>query len=200
MKLFFSPNSPFARKCRVVIAEKNLQDAVELVESQPPHNSDALMAANPLGRIPALVLENGDIFCESPVICEYLDSLSEQNPLFPAEKSDRFEALRLAALGSGIMDSAVAIVLENRRPEEIRFQPWLERKENAISLTINAIAKLELNENSSWNIGTINIAVALSYVAFRFPQIDWQAEHPNLAKWLDFVNKKPSMLATAPIL
>ena len=148
MKLFFSPNSPFARKCRVVIAEKNLQGRVELVESQLPHNSDALIAANPLGRIPALVLENGDIFCESPVICEYLDSLSEQNPLFPASKKERFEALRLAALGSGIMDSAVAIIMENRRPEEIRFKPWLERKENAISLAINYISKLGLDENS----------------------------------------------------
>jgi glutathione S-transferase len=199
MKLFHATNSPFARKCRVVIIEKGLHDSVELVESSPPHDSAALIAANPLCRIPSLMLENGDVFCESPVICEYLDSLSSENILFPSEKEGRFEALRLAALGSGIMDSAVAIVMEKRRPEEKQYAPWIQRKEDAILRTIAVVSGINLDENSNWNIGTINLAVALSYVSFRMPHLAWKNEHKNLSNWLEFVSKKQSMVKTTPI-
>lgn len=199
LKLFFAPNSPFARKCRIVVIEKGLQDGVELVESQPPHESAALLAANPLARIPALVLANGDVLCESPVICEYLDSLSEENPLVPRDRKSRIDVLAVSALGSGIMDSAVAIVLEKRRPQDKQYDLWIKRNEEAISRTITMLAKLNLDKNSEWNIGTINVAVALAYVSFRMSHLEWRDEHKKLAQWLDFVNQKPSMIATVPV-
>ena len=197
--LFYNTNSPFARKCRVVIHEKNLWDKVEFIESMPPHDSPALQAANPLSRIPALVMDDGGYLCESPVICEYLDSLSAQNSLFPTDKTKRFEALALAALASGIMDSAVACVMESRRPEDKRVPEWVERKEQAIRRTIKLLAKTDFNEKTEFNIGTLSLAVALGYVSFRMPQIVWQNEYPALAAWLAFTNKRASMIATAPI-
>lgn len=198
LKLFYSPNSPYARKCRVVILEKGLQDKVELVSLMPSDNPPELIAANPLGTVPTLVLDNGKSLCESPVICEYLDSLSAQNPLFPADKSARFEALSLAALGDGIMAAAVSCVMEGRRPEEKRYQYWTDRKENAAKRAIAAISKLNLDKDN-WNIGTINIAIALAYADLRIPNINWRDDNKELANWFDFVNKIPSMVATAPV-
>lgn len=182
----------------MVILEKGLQDMVELVSVMPSENPPELIEKNPLGTVPTLVMDNGKSLCESPVICEYLDSLSTRNPLFPIEKTERFEVLALSALADGIMDAAVACVMEGRRPEEKRYQAWVDRKENAIKRTILAISELNLNKNS-WNIGAINTATALSYVGFRMPHIEWQNDHKNLSNWLDFVSKKPSMLATVPV-
>jgi glutathione S-transferase len=197
VKLFFSPNSPYARKCRVVILEKGLQDKVELVSVMPSDNPPELVAANPLGTVPTLVIDNGKSLCESPVICEYLDSLSDKNPLFPTDKSERFDALALAALADGIMDAAVACVMEGRRPEEKRYQVWVERKENAVKRTIAKISEFNL-DTKIWHIGAINTAIALSYVDFRLPHLNWRDNNKNLSNWLDFNNKKQSMLATAP--
>lgn len=198
MKLFYSPNSPYARKCRVVILEKGLQDKIEMVSLLPSDNPPELVAVNPLGTVPALLLDNGKALCESPVICEYLDSLSAQNPLFPSENNARFEALALAALADGIMDAAVACVMEGRRPEEKRYTAWVERKEKAIMRTIAELAKYNFNENLTSNIGTINSAVALAYVDFRLPQLAWRSSYPALANWLENISKKQSFLATAP--
>lgn len=192
MKLFFSPNSPFARKCRVVILEKGLQDAVEMISVMPADNPPELIAANPLGSVPTLVMENGEALCESPVICQYLDSLSKNNPL----RTMDIHALGIAALADGIMDAAVAIVMENRRPEEKRYEFVVQRKETAIMRSIAKISELNLD---SWNIGVINVAIALAYVSFRLPQLAWRDEHKNLASLLDFINEKPSMVATAPV-
>lgn len=198
MKIFYSPNSPFARKCRVVILEKNLQDMVELVSVMPAENPPALLAANSLGTVPTLVLDNGTSLCESPVICEYLDSLSPKNPLFPTHLPKKFAVLGLAALADGIMDAAVSIVIEGRRPAEKQYQPWVERKEKAILRTISAIAELNLS-TEVLNIGTINTAIALEYVSFRLPHINWREINEELAKWLDFSGKTQSIASTRPV-
>lgn len=197
MKLFFSPNSPYARKCRVLILEKGLEASVELVSTMPADNSPELILANPLGTVPTLLLDNGFAYCESPIICEYLDSLSGKNTLFPKSQAERFEALAMAALADGVMDAAVACVMERRRPLEIQYQPWVQRKEAAIMRTIAKIAEFDL-ENYGWNIGTLGIAVALEYVNLRFPNLCWQNEHEKLADWLKIVSQKSAMLATSP--
>lgn len=202
-KLFYSPNSPYARKCRVVVAEKGLADAVQMVSLMPSDNPPELVASNPLGTVPALLLADGSALCgittlcESPVICEYLDSLTPQNPLFPTSSKERFAALALAALADGIMDAAVAIVMEGRRPEEKRYDYIVQRKEKSILRTIGKISELDLAAYG-WNIGTINTAIALEYVDFRLPQLKWQGEYPQLAAWLAVVSAKPAMVKTRP--
>jgi glutathione S-transferase len=198
MKLFYSPNSPYARKCRVVILEKGLQDLVEMISVLPAENPAELLASNPLGTVPTLVLDNGNALCESPVICEYLDSLSGKNPLFPTSSTEKFAALGLSALADGIMDAAVSIVMEGRRPEEKQYAPWVERKEKAILRTISAIANLNTSAEIL-NIGTINMAIALEYVSFRLSHLKWREENAKLANWLDLIGKNQSLTSTRPI-
>jgi glutathione S-transferase len=189
MKLFYSTNSPYARKCRVVTLEKGLADQVEFVLADPN--------TNPLATVPALAGENGFTLCESPVICEYLDSLAKENPLFPARGKARFESLALAALADGVMDAAVSCVLESRKPEDKRTPEWVIRKENAIR---RAIADIDarVSGQKALCIGTINAAVALAYVNFRLAHLGWGGDHPDLAKWLDSFSQRSSMAATRP--
>jgi glutathione S-transferase len=198
MKLFFAPLSPFARKCRVVVIEKKLEGEVELVNAPPMDNPPELLAANPLATVPALLTNKGKIFCESPVICEYLDSLSPEPALIPAEPKQRFDTLALAALADGIMDAAVACVLESRRPEDRRYPEWVERKENAIKRTISVIAHRKFDMGMPLDIGIINVVVALGYVSFRLPHMDWRKDYPVLAQWYDAMSQRPSFALTAP--
>jgi glutathione S-transferase len=183
----------------VVILEKGLQDIIELVSVMPADNPSSLLTVNPLGTVPALQLADGSSLCESPIICEYLDSLSPQNPLFPSENSTKFKTLELACLADGIMDAAVTCVMEARRPEEKRYEAIIKRKEMAILRAVEAISQQNISE-SNWDIGSINTAIALEYIIFRLPHLNWQADNPNLEKWLEIVNKNASMLATKPIL
>jgi glutathione S-transferase len=197
MQLFYSPNSPYARKCRVVAIEKKLEKRVELINVNPLENPAELLAVNPLGTVPALVTDSGLHICESPAICEYLDSLSPENLLLP--QTDRACVLAFAAMADGIMDAAVACVMEGRRPPEKQYKEWVNRKEKAIERAIAKFAGVKL-ENSPLSMGTINLAVALGYVSFRRPHIDWRAAHPALAAWYDGFATRPSMQATVPAL
>ncbi len=198
MKLFFSPNSPYARKCRVVTLEKGLADKVEFVRADPNTNPPELIAANPLATVPTLVVSDSLTLCESPVICEYLDSLSKENPLFPAGGAARFEVLGLAALADGIMDAAVACVLENRKPDDKRSTEWIIRKETAVRRAVADVDRL-LYGHEALSIGTIATAVALAYVNFRLAHIGWRADHPELAAWLENFSQRPSMASTKPV-
>lgn len=195
MKLFYSTNSPYARKCRVMVIEKNLQGRVELVNLNPLENPPELLAVNPLGTVPALVTDEGLHLCESPAICEYLDSLSPHNPLYPA--GGRECVLAFAALADGIMDAAVACVMEGRRPPEKQYDAWVERKQSAIRRAIAKFAAIPM-ENSPLSIGTLSLAIALSYVSFRLPQLNWQEAHPQLAAWHAQFSMRESLQTTKP--
>lgn len=196
MKLFFSPNSPYARKCRVVILEKGLE-GIELVSLMPSDNPPELWAVNPLGTVPALVTRDGLHLCESPVICEYLDGLpSGAARLLPEQ--DRVCILALAALADGIMDAAVTCVMEGRRPQERQWQAMVERKQNAILRAIDKISKVKFDLSAPLTLGTLNTAIALLYVDFRLPHLPWRSEHPALAAWVDAINRRPSFTATLP--
>src|SRR5262245_44317196 len=143
MQLLYSPNSPYARKCRVVVFEKKLESRVELTEVDVYAGTPALVAANPLGKVPALVLDDGTSLCDSPLICEYLNSVSSDVPLLPEDDKARLKVRALAALADGIMDAAVDMVLQARRTEEKRWPEWIERKTIAIRRTIDAIAHID---------------------------------------------------------
>lgn len=197
MKLFYSPNSPYARKCRVVIVEKGLEEQVTLIHVNPLENPPELLAVNPLGTVPALVTDAGLHLCASPAICEYLDSLSPQNPLYPAPHG-RECVLACAALADGIMDAAVACVMEGRRPPERQYSAWVERKQAAVLRALAKFATVPL-ENSPLSIGTLSLAVALEYVNFRLPHVSWQGAYPALAAWQQRFGRRPSLRATRPV-
>ena len=124
MKLFYSPTSPYARKCRALAIEKGIEGRLEIITASPMSNPPALQAANPLGKVPALLLDNGQCIVDSPVICAYLDSLTDAPRLIPADPAARIDALTREALADGIMDAAFAIVMERKRPDQQRSPEW----------------------------------------------------------------------------
>jgi glutathione S-transferase len=194
MQLFFSTNSPYARKCRIVALEKGLQNRIEFINVNPLEDPPALRAVNPLGTVPALMTDDGLHLCESPVICEYLDLL-DGSPSFHPKDEARICVLAMAALADGIMDAAVSCVLENRKLQ--KSAEWIQRKEAAALRAIAKFADASI-QSAPLSMGTINLAVALAYVSFRLPHLNWRREHPALAVWLDEMNKRPSFMATRP--
>jgi len=198
MKLFFSPTSPYVRKVRVVAMEKGLGDRIELVPANPWPDPAAVAAANPLGKVPALLLDDGTPLYDSPVICEYLDSLVPASPLIPREGPKRWLVLRRQALGDGILDAAVAIVLERRRPEAERSAELQRRSAEAIRRSIDALAAELRPADAPFDLAQISFAVALGYLEFRLPDLDLGTAQRPLREFWQAIRERPSLAATRP--
>jgi glutathione S-transferase len=194
MKLFSSDTSPYARKVRIAAIEKGLQARIELVP-QSPFDSDtaALLAANPLGKIPALVLEDGSALYDSRVICEYLDGLSPAHRLIPEAGGARIDVLRRQALADGVMDAAFSLVMEQRRPEARQSSEWQARWRAGI---VRGTAAMEPRE--TFDLGQVAAAAALGYLDFRLGALDWRAAAPAVAEWWREVQDRRSVRETAP--
>ena len=197
MKLFYSPASPYARKCRVVALEKGLHDGIEIVTAAPLENPAALHAANPLGKVPALVLADGLCIVDSPVICGYLDSLNDSPRLIPLSGAERFDVLTREAIADGIQDAALSIVFERRRPESERSSSWQDRWAAAIHRAVAHSAAC-IMPRAQPDLGDIALACALAYLDLRLPDLAWDAKAPGLRAWLTAIEKRPSLAATAP--
>ncbi len=197
MQLFYSVNSPYARKCRVVLLEKGLK--AELVEAPPLENPPELIAANPLGKVPALVTDDGQHLNDSPLICEYLDSLNDNPRLLPGGL-ERYSVLSIAALADGVMDMTVECVLQSRRPESQRWPDWIARRHEGIKRTVEFIAGKDFYSRGGLNMAHINTAIMLSYLDFRLPKLDWRRANPALATWHKGFEARSSMQATRPAL
>jgi len=199
MKLYFNPASPYVRKVRVTAHEVGLTDRIELIgiSLTPVNPQDGLRASNPLGKIPALILEDGSALYDSPVICEYLDALAGGNRIFPATGAARWTALRRQALADGIMDAAVLTRYEEAvRPKELRWQQWVDGQFLKIRTALDVLEGESLGE--AFDIGTLSIACALGYLDLRFPGEDWRTRRPRLTAWAASLGKRPSLAATAP--
>jgi len=197
MQLYFSPTSPFVRKVRVCAIEHGLGDRLTLVTvaDLPP---GTIRTVNPLGKVPALVLDDGSVLYDSPVICEYIDALGGGGQ-FPKDGPARWTALRHQALGDGLCDAALRQVMENRRPEGDRHLDENEHQAKAVTAALD-VMEAEAGELSSQTltIGEIAIACALGYLDLRFAHQDWRAGRPSLEAWYDVVSLRPSMEATRP--
>lgn len=202
MTLFHNPASPFVRKVMVLLHETGQLNRVALQASQlSPVNPDAtLNQDNPLGKIPALRLADGQVLYDSRVILEYLDQQHVGNPLIPRDGSARWRRLTLAALADGIMDAAVLVRYELalRAPEK-HWEQWLDGQRDKIRralavLEAEAIAELA----SHFDVAAISVACALGYLDFRHPDLEWRQDQPQLAAWYFEVSQRPSMLATRP--
>ncbi|AZD88931.1 Glutathione S-transferase family protein [Pseudomonas chlororaphis subsp. aureofaciens] len=202
MTLFHNPASPYVRKVMVLLHETGQLDRVALQASQlTPVNPDAaLNQDNPLGKIPALRLADGNVLYDSRVILDYLDQQHVGNPLIPREGSARWRRLTLAALADGIMDASVLIRYELalRAPEK-HWELWLDGQRDKIRralavLEADAIAELA----SHFDVAAIGVACALGYLDFRHPDLQWRDAQPQLAAWYAEVSQRPSMLATQP--
>lgn len=197
MKLRSSPSSPFGRKVKMSAMILGLIDKIEITRSNTQDPSDPITKENPLGKIPALVLDDGTCLYDSRVICEYLDGLAGDGTLFPTGEA-RWQALTLQALCDGILDAAILQVYENRfRPEEKRHPDWVRRQQDKVG---RALAWLETNtpEPGTANIGDVCLACVLGYLDFRFGD-GWRKDHPNLVAWLDaFAAANPAYADTMP--
>lgn len=201
MQLFYAAASPFVRKVLVLAHETGLfeQLRIEPVTITPLRPDDRLNAGNPVGKIPALQLGDGTALYDSPVICEYLDSLEHAgSPMFPGGDA-RWVALRRQAMADGIMDAAVLCRYEAAlRPEALRWQDWARGQQAKISRTLDALEAEAGGFGDDVDIGTISIGCALGYLDFRFSENDWRPDRPALAAWYAGFAQRPSMQQTRP--
>ncbi|MGC2857339.1 glutathione S-transferase N-terminal domain-containing protein [Novispirillum sp. DQ9] len=198
MRLLFSATSPYARKVRVLILEKGLADRVESVPTNPLEDPPALSAVNPLHKVPALLLDDGQALYDSPLICEYLDVTFPTPRFIPEAGAERWRVLKLQALADGILDAALPIVMELRRPETERSAAWLERWQRAITRGV-AVADADHSAlDGPLDLGQVALVAALDYLDFRLPDLAWQDRHPELAAWHRALLERPSLRATDP--
>jgi len=195
MKLYYSPFSPYARKCRAVAVELGLDDRIELVTVDPRASGTGFEKVNPLSRIPAMVLDDGSTLFDSPVICEYLDHLGG-GKLFPAPGPSRWHALKLQALGDGIMDAAVPRRQESMRPDGQRSDAQLALYRRSIDQTLDLLEGMTPLMKQV-TIGTIAVAAGIGYLDLRFADDNWRNGRPNLAGWFAEFAKRPSIAGTA---
>ena len=198
MKLYYSATSPYARKVRVLIMEQGLQDAVELVRADPMAENAATRIGNPLSKIPALELDDGTHLFDSPVICEYLDHQAGGEPLLPADGARRWSVLKAQALGDGILDAALSLVMESRRTEEQQSEFWQARWISAIHRGVDDMAEDIQADEASFDLGRISYACALGYLDFRLPDLNWRAPHPGLVEWFSEISRRESFVLTEP--
>ncbi len=200
MKLIASYTSPYARKARIICAERNIQ--FEMVEDNPWNADAKIRAANPLGRVPALVLANGTALFDSRVICEYLDETFPGARLTPAEGADRYLVKRLEALGDGIVDSGIYIFLERKREESVRNIDMIHRRISQINASLDeaqkSIAGRAFAVGQSFSMADISLCAALAWIEFRLGDLNGLKNHPALATYFAAINDRPSFVSTRP--
>jgi glutathione S-transferase len=199
--LWFNPASPFARKARVVARELGLSGQIEEINTvvNPVKPNAELARENPLGKIPVLATPDLGTLYDSAVICEYLDSLHRGTPLFPAAGPERWRALRLQALGDGILDASVLMRYESAvRPEPLQWSDWTAGQLGKVRGGLDALEHECPGWGERFAIGQITAACVLGYLDFRFPQEAWRGSRPALARWYERVAQRPSMKATSP--
>ena len=198
MKLRYSPSSPFVRKVLVVLIETGREDRVEKILTNVWDPETDITDYNPLGKIPTLILDDDTILYDSPVICEYLDSLHDGLKLFPTFGKDRWRALLLQSLGDGMTDAGVIALLESRRSEELIYRNWIERQMALILRVMDDLENKLEDLQSGFDIGQISVACALGWLDFRFSDLGWRGDHPGLADWFESASERPSMVKTIP--
>ncbi len=204
MKLIGSSSSPYVRKVRVVMAEKKLD--YNYVTENVWSVDTRIGESNPLGKVPCLVMEGAEALFDSRVIVEYLDTLSPVGKLIPSLGRERAEVKTWEALADGVLDAAVMARLEatwDGRSKAQRSQPWIDRQLGKVQASIKAMGK-GLGEKPfcagiHLSLADIAVGCALGYLDFRFPEIDWRTENPNLTRLQNKLMLRPSFADTAPV-
>lgn len=201
MKLFITPASPYARKVRIMLAEKHIECETEIVPSLAAPDSP-VPAYNPLGKVPTLVLDDGSSLYDSVVIVDYLDHKTPVARLIPQDNNHRALVRRWEALADGVCDAAIAVVMEKRRVPEKQDETVIERQLIKVERGLKAMSE-DMGENK-WVVGEkftladIATGVALGYVELRMPEINWRETYPNLGRLYEQLMARPSFKDTVP--
>jgi len=198
MQLFYSPTSPYARKCRVVARERGLMAELQEVACNPMEDPASLHASNPLGKVPCLVLADGMAIFDSPVIAEYLDGLGTAPALIPAAGSARFKVLVAAALAQGMTDAAFNSTMESRRPEAQQSPDALKRWRAAILRGLDVMAEHLAGLPGDLTMGHVACGTLLGYLDLRHGGLEWRKGRDQLAGWYADFSARPSMQETDP--
>ena len=200
MKLLGSLTSPFVRKARIVLAEKKIDYTFEL--ENPWDDKSRVPDANPLGKVPVLVLEDDSTLFDSRVIVEFLDSVSPISRLIPSNNREKIEVKRWEALADGVLDAAVAIVMERHRPVKQKSEATIKRQMDKIERGL-AVMSRDLDDKpwctgNAFTLADIACGVALGYLDFRHGSYDWRVLHANLAKLAAKLAERSSFADTVP--
>jgi glutathione S-transferase len=202
MKLIGSLTSPYVRKVRVVMAEKKLDFQLVL---EDVWGTDAVLKANPLGKVPCLVMEGGEAVFDSRVIVEYLDTLSPVGKLIPPMGRERIEVRTWEALADGVLDASILARMEQTwggRTAMQRSQAWVDRQMSRVNAALVAmnegVAEKPWCMGNAFTLADVAVGCALGYLDFRFPSIAWRDTHANLARLDDKLAKRQSFIDTVP--
>jgi glutathione S-transferase len=203
MKLIGAITSPYVRKVRVVMAEKKLD--YQLLLEDVWSADTTIMASNPLGKVPCLVMEGGEAVFDSRVIVEYLDTLSPVGKLIPVQGRERAEVKTWEALADGVLDAAILARLESTWPgrgDEQRCQAWIDRQLTKIEASLKSMSQglgdKPFCSGIHFSLSDVAVGCALGYLDFRFPVIDWRGAHPNLARLSDKLEQRQSFIDSKP--
>ena len=203
MKLIGSKSSPYVRKVRVVMAEKKLD--YNFVDENVWTSDTTISESNPLGKVPCLVMEGAEALFDSRVIVEYLDTLSPVGKLIPSVGRERAEVKTWEALADGVLDAAILARLETTwegRTKAQRSQAWIDRQLGKVDASLRAMSKglgdKPFCAGIHLSLADISVGCALGYLEFRFAQINWRMDWPNLAKLQDKLMLRPSFVDTVP--
>ena len=200
MRLVASLTSPYARKIRIILAEKELP--FDLLEDIPWNADTKVPDFNPLGKVPVLIADDGSKWFDSPVIAEYLDAVHPAPEMIPADRTTALPARQAEALADGITDAAVATFLERKRPKDRQDSANLERQRDKITRGLAAIsARVENHDgldHGQLSVADVAAGCMLAYLDLRVPEVDWRASHPVLADYAERLFARPSFAATVP--
>lgn len=202
MKLYYGTTSPYVRKVVIAAIECGLNDRIEREEIFPWDAKTDYGGVNPIGKVPALVTDEGQLLYDSPVIVEYLDSLHDGVKLIPPTGSERFEILRIAALADGMMDAVILLNSElERRPKELHWEFWDNRMRKIVARSLDALdVDASTFDPARADVAQISAACGVGWIEFRKTMfgIDWRDGRPTLSRWFDAFSKRRSMLKSMP--
>lgn len=185
MILRSSPASPFGRKARIGASVLGLASKIDVRETDLNDPADSIRQQNPLGKIPALIMEDGTCWYDSAVILDVLDHVAGGGRIVPSEPMARFAAQRLQALCDGAMDACILIVYESRyRSPEKRVDAWVERQADKVKRALDALEAAPPALTNPPDVGQIALACLLGYRDLRFSP-EWRKDYPKLAAWLE---------------
>ena len=200
MKLIGILTSPYVRKTRIVLSEKKIEYEFVITELDSPDS--IINEFNPLGKVPCLVMDDGKTLYDSRVIVAYLDTTTPVGKLLPNSNRSRADVRCWEALADGIMDAAVLVRLEGKRPAIQQSQEWIDRQMKKIYSGLKAMS-IHLGERqycheNAFSLADIAVGCALGWLEFRFPEIKWREEYENLSRLFDRLSERPSFMETKP--